>query len=220
MNVSALWTRLEEVNGSNDDHFLASDAQLVLLKFADGMLHAGDVEYLDLSHFVAIMNGLVKVKVPRLFYEPVAFNDAQIQCLASSIRLLLDAFRTGLSDQGEPVEPPSSTVNASLADVLIGTKSLFKSNNDQEYLRLLHNYIPIQSLAKVIPTAATPIPPSISDLFKGMKRDIIDILISLLHADQTIQDTVRELGGIPLILAQSNIDEDNPCHSNNVFVED
>ena len=51
-----------------------------------------------------------------------------------------------------------------------------------------------------------------------MKRDIIDILILLLHADQTIQDAVRENGGIPLILAQSNIDEDNPCHSNIVFV--
>jgi len=122
--VSALWTSLGEVNGGNDDHFLASEAQLALLKFADGMVHAGDVAYLDVSHFIAIMIGLVKVKVPRLFYEPEAFSDAQIQCLASSIRLLLEAFRTGLSDQREPVEPPSSNDNASLADVLIRTKSL------------------------------------------------------------------------------------------------
>ena len=215
--MNALWTILGEVNCSDDDRFLASDAQLVLLTFADGMIHARDVTYLDLNHFVEIMKGLVKVRVPRLLHEPEAFSDAQIQCLASSIRLLLDVFRTGISDEGEHFEFRTSTDNSSLADVLIGTRCSLSLMLIKEYLGLLHKYIPIQSLAKVIPTTATPVPSSISDFFKGMKRDIIDILIPLLHADQTVQDSIREIGGIPLILAQSNIDEDNPCPSNSFF---
>jgi hypothetical protein len=53
---------------------------------------------------------------------------------------------------------------------------------------------------------------NISDLFKGMKRDIVILLTLLLHLDKIeVQKTIRDNGGIPLILAQCNIDDDNPC---------
>jgi hypothetical protein len=123
MNMITLWMRLGAVNGSHSDNFLASDAQLVLLKFADGMVHAGDVESLYLRDFVLIMKELVKVRVPRLFGDSEGFSDAQVQCLTSSIRLLLDVFRFGLTDVQQLVRPPESTENVVLGEVLIGTIS-------------------------------------------------------------------------------------------------
>jgi hypothetical protein len=88
MNVITLWTLLGAVNSSHNDNFLASDGHLVLLKFADGMVHEGDVDSLYLRDFVPIMKQLVKFRVPRLFTEPEAFSDDQVQCLTFSIRLL------------------------------------------------------------------------------------------------------------------------------------
>lgn len=108
------------MNGSDDDQFLASDAQLVLLKFLDGMVHATDVQNLNLRDFIPIAKELVKVSVPRLFNEPHAFSDAQVQCLTSSIRLLLDVFQTGLTNSGGPDYPPSND-NSILAESLIGS---------------------------------------------------------------------------------------------------
>jgi len=54
-------------------------------------------------------------------------------------------------------------------------------------------------------------PEPISELCKGMKRDIVELLTLLLHKEKTIQDTLRENGGVQLTLSLSNIDEDNPC---------
>jgi hypothetical protein len=45
-----------------------------------------------------------------------------------------------------------------------------------------------------------------------MKRDIVILLTLLLHHNkEEIQKTIRDNDGIPLILAQCNIDDDNPC---------
>lgn len=44
-----------------------------------------------------------------------------------------------------------------------------------------------------------------------MKRDIIDILTSMSHENARVQDTIRENGGLQLILSQASIDDDNPC---------
>lgn len=44
----------------------------------------------------------------------------------------------------------------------------------------------------------------------NVKRDCITIISNLCHQNTSIQNQVRELGGIPLILAQCNIDDLNP----------
>jgi hypothetical protein len=77
----------------------------------------------------------------------------------------------------------------------------------------MNKYIPIRNLLKTPSVSLDELPGEIRDLFKGMKRDIIIILTHLLHVNKEIQNTIREKGGIPLILAQCNIDDDNPCTS-------
>jgi hypothetical protein len=107
---------LGQVNGSADDEFLASDAQLVLLKFADGMVHTGNIDPSLVPGCIPIMQELVKIRVPRFFNAPEAFGEGPIQGLTSATRLLLDIFRA-------PFVPPQSGTKsyADLSEILIGT---------------------------------------------------------------------------------------------------
>ena len=41
----------------------------------------------------------------------------------------------------------------------------------------------------------------------GLKRDLVRVLANMCYNDRQSQDAVREAGGIPLILASTNIDE-------------
>lgn len=43
-----------------------------------------------------------------------------------------------------------------------------------------------------------------------MNRNCVSIISNLSFQDRGTQDQVRELGGIPLVLGQCNIDEMNP----------
>lgn len=56
--------------------------------------------------------------------------------------------------------------------------------------------------------------------FKFVKRDIVKIIGNMAYENKIVQDEVRELGGIPLILNQCNIDDNNPCenHSLEYFI--
>ncbi|RIA84548.1 spinocerebellar ataxia type 10 protein domain-containing protein [Glomus cerebriforme] len=46
--------------------------------------------------------------------------------------------------------------------------------------------------------------------FAFIKRDIVKIIGNMAYENNIVQDEVRKLGGIPLILNQCNIDDDNP----------
>ncbi|KAG2181110.1 hypothetical protein INT43_008692 [Umbelopsis isabellina] len=47
--------------------------------------------------------------------------------------------------------------------------------------------------------------------FMYIKRDIVRLVGALAYQDRQMQDKVRELGGIGLVLSQCNIDDANPC---------
>jgi hypothetical protein len=208
-----LWKALAiprfETNTS--ENTFKSDARLVLIKFANGMMHEEsklELEGLRLKYFLPTMTEL-EVSVSRVFANPNSVDMVELQDIASSIRLHLDIFETCLDTANEPL---SSTYASQLAELLVG-KIRRLSLLIIDFLGLLHKYIPIQGLSRVSETLLTPIPSAISDLFKGMKRDVITILTLLLHLNKQLQDTIREKGGIPLILSQCNIDDDNPCTS-------
>ena len=75
----------------------------------------------------------------------------------------------------------------------------------------MNKHFPVQGLAPAPKTDEVRFPTWFSDYFKGMKRDVIIILTLLLAQAKDVQNTIREKGGISLILAQTNIDDDNPC---------
>jgi len=62
-------------------------------------------------------------------------------------------------------------------------------------------------------TKATPITQSFQHASSGfafIKRDIVKVIGNMAYENNIIQDEVRKLGGIPLILNQCNIDDNNP----------
>jgi hypothetical protein len=45
---------------------------------------------------------------------------------------------------------------------------------------------------------------------RGLKRDLVRVIANMCYQDRESQDAVRELGGIPLVLSCTCIDENNP----------
>lgn len=80
-----------------------------------------------------------------------------------------------------------------------------------DFLGFMHKRFSVQGLAPTSKPDENQLPRSVSDYFKGMKRDVIIILTLLMIQEKDVQNTIREKGGISLILAQTNIDDDNPC---------
>ncbi|CAG8590089.1 6698_t:CDS:10 [Diversispora eburnea] len=48
--------------------------------------------------------------------------------------------------------------------------------------------------------------------FSHIKREIIKIIGNMSYENKIVQEEVRKMGGIPLILNQCNIDDNNPCN--------
>lgn len=174
------------------------------------MIHADNAQELKglaLEYFVPPASDLLHNKLNKLFLNPDSFSMTEVENMSSCARLLLEIYRTQLESV---TIPTSSTVCVRLGEMLIST-CRHCSRLTTEFLRLLHENIPVRGLVQTIARHGPSLPTSITDLFRGMKRDIIDTLTLLIHRDKEIQNTVRERGGLPLLLSQTHIDEDNPC---------
>lgn len=47
--------------------------------------------------------------------------------------------------------------------------------------------------------------------FPNLKRQIVELLSYLVEGNKQVQDQIRTSGGLPVILSQCNIDDNNPC---------
>ena len=96
------------------------DAQLVLLKFADGMIHEGDTKDLDglnLKYFIPTFTDMVKVTIAPLFVQSDCLTMEGIAGITSSLRLHFDIFEHGLNTSTNPL---SATDASQLAGTLVG----------------------------------------------------------------------------------------------------
>lgn len=198
---------LNRTNQSED--IIESGYHLVLLKFADAIFHKGSLHLkgLGLEYFIPIFADTVERLVALLFANPTSFSSSEINDISASMGLLLGIFEAGLHVENSCLSWEDYN---KLTVALVGTTHLH-SMLTVDFLGLLHKYIPIRGLSRPSVSAADPLPSSISSMFKGMKRDVIIILTLLLHLHKPLQNVVREKGGIPIILSQCNIDDDNPC---------
>lgn len=96
-----------------------SDAQLVLMKFADVIIHEESMqepEGLNINYFIPTMAEL-EVAVTRLFADSNSQGMAEIEDITSSIRLHLDIFETRLNT---PNNQLSLTDSSKLTELLVG----------------------------------------------------------------------------------------------------
>ncbi|EEB08534.2 hypothetical protein SJAG_03692 [Schizosaccharomyces japonicus yFS275] len=80
-----------------------------------------------------------------------------------------------------------------------------------DVLGLASNLFPAKTLvATSAASAQDPVRNEFAEAAAGLKRECLRLITFLLHLHPTLQDEVRELGAIPLILQQCNIDDHNP----------
>lgn len=103
--------------------------------------------------------------------------------------------------------------------ILLSALAALLSHESGEYLlgkdyiqECLPDVIHVLGLAhKHIPTMKTGRQSAGSHLaVPNIKRDCISIIANITHGSKEMQDTVREQDGLPLIMAQCNIDDLNP----------
>jgi len=81
-----------------------------------------------------------------------------------------------------------------------------------ELLRQLDEFLPRINFGKPVSERAVPTPsPADGAGFSYLKRDLVRMLGVLSHESKTVQDRVREVGGLPVVMNLCVIDERNPC---------
>ncbi|KAI8379932.1 spinocerebellar ataxia type 10 protein domain-containing protein [Choanephora cucurbitarum] len=174
-----------------------SDHQIILLKFLDSKIHAvqkkeifpefietGELEFLT-QQLASIGKQAVQVILTVKEGHAVQQVEDHIQNIYTGIILVLqmvnDLFLL------DPPRLKSLLVHINASSLMIDMLGLLES------VRL--------------PTAESERP----ELgFHFLKRECIRLLGTLCYRDKVIQDKIRELGGIPLILCQLKIDDSNP----------
>ncbi|KAI8367093.1 spinocerebellar ataxia type 10 protein domain-containing protein [Blakeslea trispora] len=174
-----------------------SDHQIILLKFLDSKIHA--------------------VQKKEIFPEFIETDELQFltQQLASIGRQAIQVILTVKEGHAvQQVEEHIQNIYTGIILVLQMVNDLFVLDHD----RLKSRLVQIDTLNLVIdmlgllesvklPTAEAERP----ELgFHFLKRECIRLLGTLCYRDKAIQDKIRELGGISLILCQLKIDDSNP----------
>ncbi|KAH0836603.1 hypothetical protein J3R83DRAFT_8303 [Lanmaoa asiatica] len=84
-----------------------------------------------------------------------------------------------------------------------------------ELLRLLDGFLPRINFGKPVSSKPVKSIPGATDPtgFSYVKRDLVRLLGILCHKDRKIQDSIRNCGGITVIMNMCVVDERNPCAS-------
>ena len=109
---------------------------------------------------------------------------------------------------------------AATALLLSALAALVSQESGEHFLRVQRIQDSISSVITILGLAHKHIPRSKSGrqeietnstlMIPNVKRDCITIISNLSHGNKKIQDIVREESGLPLVLAQCNIDDLNP----------
>lgn len=78
-------------------------------------------------------------------------------------------------------------------------------------LALLKDLEAAQPRRKPDPRRGPPVPGQSQNPFFLLKSDVVNAIGNLAFRTRKIQDEVRERGGLPMILEQCNLDDENPC---------
>ncbi|KAF0354774.1 Essential cytoplasmic protein Ctr86 [Gigaspora margarita] len=173
--------------------------QIILLKLLDSKLFSSDSTDISLSTCIYLLQ-IFDTICPQVIFsmqqvdiidrenQPQEIEDTSI--LYTGLVLLLQCFGKLSQDENDKIR-----------------ECLFKGGIIASSISLL-----VQA-DKTFPRATKAMSSSLQQgisEFSYIKRDIIKVIGNMAYNNSFVQDEVRKLGGIPLILNQCNIDDNNP----------
>ncbi|KAI8636280.1 spinocerebellar ataxia type 10 protein domain-containing protein [Parasitella parasitica] len=189
----------QSVDDLSDKHPV-SDHQVILLKLLDSKIHAP--------------------KQPETF--PVFIKHAELSLLATQLSVVgkeaLQVIVTA-KENGSHLQPDQiSNVYTAVVLLLQIVNSLFVLDEDQRQgvksLLLELDVLPlVTDMLGHLEAIKAPSLPSHEDPQAGfgfVKRECVRLMGAMCYKDRSMQDKIRGLGGIPLVLCQFRIDDSNP----------
>ncbi|RIB16576.1 spinocerebellar ataxia type 10 protein domain-containing protein [Gigaspora rosea] len=173
--------------------------QIILLKLLDSKLFSSDSIDISLSTCIyllqifdticpQVISSMQQVDIVDRENQPQEIEDTSI--LYTGLVLLLQCFGKLSQDENDKIR-----------------ECLFKGGIIASCISLLVQAD--KTFPRVTKAMSSPLQQGISE-FAYIKRDIIKVIGNMAYNNSFVQDEVRRLGGIPLILNQCNIDDNNP----------
>lgn len=174
-----------------------SDSQLVFLKFLNTFLSNYTNQKIIISEklceFIELMLSLFCLSMVKIVKTQVSDSN-QISMKSQNI---LKATEILISCAFHLSKDPKTKRLLLKNDLLKNLINLLQSIDD---------YSMTQNKASKIPSNG-----SNRIKFPYFKRDIVQLLSTLCFRDKKVQDDIRELHGLGLILSQCRVDDENPC---------
>ncbi|ODQ49922.1 hypothetical protein SAICODRAFT_28070 [Saitoella complicata NRRL Y-17804] len=196
---------------AKSDHYVLSDPQLNILKIVDAML---DSEQIDLTQQPQFPKSLVKVfkaVADRSSFLMKALNNDQSTNTSNEKMDVTDATSvwTGVVLLLQTLTHLCSDTSAK--------ETLLKNGVLETTIALLgaaNTYVPCRTIKSSGSVSSSPYDPTAEadsmKAFAFVKRDAVKLLGTLCYRSQSVQDEIRRLHGVELILSQCNVDDDNP----------
>ncbi|KAG8771048.1 hypothetical protein FRC12_003880 [Ceratobasidium sp. 428] len=213
--LSPLYTSLQPSDGTISPH------QITLLKLLDGYTQSADytVNTAPLINDFLTRTLLSLLRTSNTWMNADLVNGQPNENLpqaATAIVLVSQMLSNGLmaeqiaweklidnGPRGRPILENLSSAESSYVELII------------DVLRQLDQLLPRIQFGKVrpqFPNTSSPnelVSPDVSG-FQFVKRDLIRLLGTVVHDDKSIQDRIRERGGIQVVLSLCAVDDRNP----------
>ncbi|KAI8080346.1 spinocerebellar ataxia type 10 protein domain-containing protein [Thamnidium elegans] len=188
-----LYTQIDDYS----DKILISDHQTILLKFLDSKVHASKATF---PHFIR--------------REELLFLVEQFEIVAKDTITIILSIKQSTTDlQAEKV---TNTYTAIIL-LLQMLNELFVLDEDHQH-GIKQMLVQVDALSLVSDILGNlesiKLPPvQVENPLAGfnfLKRECVRLMGTLCYKDRAMQDKIREIGAIPVILCQFKIDDSNP----------
>ncbi|BFZ59691.1 hypothetical protein YB2330_000706 [Saitoella coloradoensis] len=202
---------------AKSEHYILSDPQLNILKIVDAMLDSQQIDLVQQPQLPASLVKIFESVAVRSSYLMKALNSDQSAAAASSEKLDVTdatAIWTAVVLLLQTLAHVSSDLSA--------RETLLKNGILEVTIALLgaaNTYVPRRTIkhssggissSPLDPTAESTSSPESMKAFAFVKRDTVRLLNTLCYKSRFVQDEVRRLHGVELVLSQCNVDDDNP----------
>ncbi|XP_039118648.1 ataxin-10-like [Dioscorea cayenensis subsp. rotundata] len=190
-------------NDIRDEHTVFSGEQAFLLRLMSNCLSERPNDFTISDSFALSVLRVLKeascaVNFNHRGNSPLPTGSPAIDVLGYALNILRD-----ICASDDPLSAPKASVD-----------SLISSGLLQLLLCFLSELEPPSTIKKSMANGTSQMPTMADALkvcpYKGFRRDVVSVISNCLYRRKQVQDEIRRKNGIPLLLQQCVVDEDNP----------